>query len=69
MHFDYVLHDARAVRISFSNMYKETKVSPYMQVLMCVEHEWNLGADTRWKPAGWQMVHSECECGGVARDT
>lgn len=27
MHFDYVLHDSRTVRLSFSNMYKETKVS------------------------------------------
>ena len=30
LHFDYVLHDTRTVRLSFSNLYKETKVSDFL---------------------------------------
>lgn len=57
IHFDYVVNDSRTVRISFSNLYKEFKVSLQL-ALNSLEYEWRIVTSAPREPAS-----SEMDCG------
>ena len=43
LHFDYIINEARSLRLSLSNIYKEFKVISLINPLcVCLEHEWQL---------------------------